>query len=1478
MNTPEPSSTTNSPSWWESYFQDNWDERGGPLQSTLFMQALLAALDEPERYWLGLEGRTLVDWGCATGEGSAALAAYWPKAKVWGLDGSATALGKAAARHAPGPHGNMAFIGQWEQVPTPLQRVDAVFCSNCLEHFDKPMEILAEHLAHAGALYVAMVPYREAPLESFHLVSFDETSFAKTLNGYTLLAQKVVEVDERAWPDKRQLWVVYASPSYVAGQAQLKLTVAEKQKWDAVYEAMPLTNDQDDTILRSFHQELLDLMGAVLPKGASVLEAGCGGGAQSLSLARDGGYAVSLLDFSPQALDYARRLFAQQNVPVHTIEADAFAIAQPSADMVFNAGVLEHYTFEEQVRFVRGMASRSNQYVMVLIPNRACYWYWVWRVQQAGRGEWPYGKEVPLVDLQAVFEAAGMHFVSHAFIGERWTELFVEQLDGMGDGLKALIGQVHQMGLVQDFSRGYLVAALASKEPVPPLAAGSAWHAAGLTELRQSADQTALMADALSGQIAAHHGLTHWQNKAQELQTQASTLQTSMLGLQESSHARIVAAQAQLATVQAQHGAAMGHFESASQEVARLGLALATEQAGAQQEIARLSQSLVAEQTGAQQEIARLSQALVAEQTGAQQEIARLSQSLVAEQTGAQQEIARLSQSHAAEQMAAQHEIARLVQSLVAEQTSAQQEIALLSQSLAAVQTAAQQEIAKLSQSLMAAQTGAQQEIARLNQSLVTEQTGAMQEIARLSQSLVTEQLAAMGEFDRLNAFIQTQQQAALRMSGWAQRIDQAPFKHGIKKTARRAARAVWHILPLSPQLRQGIKQRLSALRLRSGVHPVLTPAQASVGSQLPAATTSTEVQGVASSSRSAFAGRDWLAFAVIDWHFRTQRPQHLARELAQAGSRVFYISNHFVDAAQPGYTLEQLPAQGDGVVLYQVCLHVPGAPAIYFNAPSALVRSQVAQSLARLVVEQQVDRSCALLQHAFWKDVAFALPNSLRVYDCMDHHAGFGNVPPELLALEAQLLAQADLVITTSQWLHTHALAHNPGTALVRNACEFSHFANRPQEVYLDDKGRKIIGYIGAIAEWFDVDLVRQVALAHPQCLVLMVGNDTVGAAKGWADLPNVVCTGEQPYAQLPYYLHAFDVALLPFVVTDLTLATNPVKVYEYLAAGKPVVAVDLPEMSQFGGLVRTAPDHALFVQHTTEAVLQASSAQAAQARQDFASQQTWAQRAQVLQQAVRAVALPKVSVVVLTYNNLNLTKACLASLLERSDYANLEIIVVDNLSSDGTQDYLTALKLQHPEMVCILNGANLGFAAGNNVGLAAATGDYLVILNNDTVVTQGWVLTMLRHFQKDANLGLLGPVTNNIGNEAKVDMRYQDLADMPAEARAWTVAHAGVRMALHTAAFFCVMLPRKVYTQCGPLCEEYGLGFFEDDDYCRRVQSAGMSIACAEDVFVHHHLSASFNKLKRQDREDLVNANKKIYEAKWGEWVPHVYRASSP
>jgi GT2 family glycosyltransferase len=73
------------------------------------------------------------------------------------------------------------------------------------------------------------------------------------------------------------------------------------------------------------------------------------------------------------------------------------------------------------------------------------------------------------------------------------------------------------------------------------------------------------------------------------------------------------------------------------------------------------------------------------------------------------------------------------------------------------------------------------------------------------------------------------------------------------------------------------------------------------------------------------------------------------------------------------------------------------------------------------------------------------------------------------------------------------------------------------------------------------------------------------------------------------------------------------------------------------------------------------------------------------------------------------------------------------------------------------------------------------------------------------------------------------------------------------------------------GPLDEAYGLGYFEDDDYCRRTEQAGLGIACAEDVFIHHHLSATFDRMDRAGRQALFAKNKAIYETKWGSWTPH-------
>jgi GT2 family glycosyltransferase len=114
----------------------------------------------------------------------------------------------------------------------------------------------------------------------------------------------------------------------------------------------------------------------------------------------------------------------------------------------------------------------------------------------------------------------------------------------------------------------------------------------------------------------------------------------------------------------------------------------------------------------------------------------------------------------------------------------------------------------------------------------------------------------------------------------------------------------------------------------------------------------------------------------------------------------------------------------------------------------------------------------------------------------------------------------------------------------------------------------------------------------------------------------------------------------------------------------------------------------------------------------------------------------------------------------------------------------------------------------------------------------------------------------------------------EMLVESAKYTHSHIGKLQNIQTAAFFCVMFSRQTYETVGPLDEAFGRGFFEDDDYCRRVEQIGLSIACAEDVFIHHHLSASFNKLRSADRQALFEQNKATYEAKWGTWTPHTYK----
>jgi GT2 family glycosyltransferase/glycosyltransferase involved in cell wall biosynthesis len=608
----------------------------------------------------------------------------------------------------------------------------------------------------------------------------------------------------------------------------------------------------------------------------------------------------------------------------------------------------------------------------------------------------------------------------------------------------------------------------------------------------------------------------------------------------------------------------------------------------------------------------------------------------------------------------------------------------------------------------------------------------------------------------------------------------------------------------------------------------------------------------------------DVVCFPIIDWYFRFQRPQQLLCQFAAAGHRVFYVAPTFRTS---GPLCEVNPIRER---IFEVSLRARELN-IYTQTLDQDCLSQLFDGLDRIRRDWAIDAAISFVQLPFWYPITAAARDRLAwpiVYDCLDHHAGFSTNRPEMLAQEDRLRREADLVVTSSALLESEARRHNDNVLLIRNACDFQHFAGTAPEL----AGPPVIGYYGAIADWFDSDLVADLAERRPDWRFVLVGSTVTADLERLARLGNVELPGEVSYEQVPRWLSRFDVVFLPFKRNPLTEATNPVKAYEILAAGKPLVSVPLPEVVALGPLVRLAETPEEFEREIL-AELAGKGWTKERDRRVFAAGNTWAERFERLAPAVGRL-FPKVSIVVTTYNNLEMNRRCLESLYSQTVWPNFEVIVVDNASTDGTPDYLKTAQKTYSGISVLLNDSNIGFAAANNRALANASGEYIALLNNDTVVVRGWLETLVRHLRANREIGMIGPVTNAIGNEAMVPVGYSDVGQMPAWAREHVRRHAGEVFEIPMLAMFCVVMRREIFEKVGPLDERFGIGMFEDDDYALRVKKAGYRIACARDSFVHHWMKAAFGKVPAEEYRLLFERNRRLFEEKWRtSWVPHSY-----
>lgn len=239
------------------------------------------------------------------------------------------------------------------------------------------------------------------------------------------------------------------------------------------------------------------------------------------------------------------------------------------------------------------------------------------------------------------------------------------------------------------------------------------------------------------------------------------------------------------------------------------------------------------------------------------------------------------------------------------------------------------------------------------------------------------------------------------------------------------------------------------------------------------------------------------------------------------------------------------------------------------------------------------------------------------------------------------------------------------------------------------------------------------------------------------------------------------------------------------------------------------------------------------------------------------------QVSIIILCHDDQLCLRDCAASIERHTKPGACELIIVDNGSAGGALRELAEIRNRSKFPVRIIrNRTNRFFGPANNQGLAAAKKPFVLFLNADTLVTPGWLPSMLSALRSDPRLGLVGPMTNSAVGLQLVNGSCDDIRELPRWFSGWKRKTADTVRIVPWIIGFCVLMPRELAVRLGGFDELYGPGGYEDYDLCLKARLAGYETAIASGTYVHHLGGRGYGGM---DYSKMRKSNREIYRGKW-------------